>query len=186
MDTDRKRRKQPEIIRRRLLDETARIALEKGLQAVTVEAVARGAGVTKGGLFHHFPSKEALMQAVFEDQLQHFDALIDMQMDRDGASHGCFTRAYVTAVLDIENGTPAALSNAMIVNADLRRLWSVWLRRRLERHGATDAGPELEIIRYAADGYWLTDLWEVDADLKTGRDAFREQLLFKTRNITPQ
>ena len=52
------RKKQPEQVRRTLLDCAARIAAEQGIANVTVQAVAEAAGVTKGGLFHHFPEQK--------------------------------------------------------------------------------------------------------------------------------
>jgi DNA-binding transcriptional regulator YbjK len=54
------RQKQPEAVRRALLEQAARLAVEQGVAAVTVQAIADAAGVTKGGLTHHFPSKQAL------------------------------------------------------------------------------------------------------------------------------
>jgi len=40
---------------------------ERGYDATSVEEVLRRAGVSKGALYHHFPTKEALFEAVFED-----------------------------------------------------------------------------------------------------------------------
>lgn len=40
---------------------------ERGFAAAPLDEVVRSAGVTKGALYHHFPSKEALFLAVFED-----------------------------------------------------------------------------------------------------------------------
>jgi len=50
------RRKAPEAVRQALLDATARVIGQGGLAALTVQDVARTAGVSKGALFHHFSS----------------------------------------------------------------------------------------------------------------------------------
>jgi AcrR family transcriptional regulator len=63
------RKKQPEQVRRALLDCAAQLAVENGLSAVTLQAVAEAAGVTKGGLLHHFASKQILIEAVFANLL---------------------------------------------------------------------------------------------------------------------
>jgi AcrR family transcriptional regulator len=39
---------------------------ELGYEATSVEAVLRDSGVSRGALYHHFPSKEALFEAVLE------------------------------------------------------------------------------------------------------------------------
>ena len=153
------RPKQPEQVRRALLDAAAAIAVDRCFAAVTVQAVAAAAGVTKGGLFHHFANKQALIEGMFADRLDQFDAEIDAAMAADPGGRGHFTRAYLRAAFDgaaIGFHTPwSALTAATIGDAALCRLWAQWLRARIERHAATDDEPMLEIVRLAADGAWL-------------------------------
>jgi len=54
MSEAHRKKKQPEQVRRNLLDCTAKIAAEQGVAKVTIDAVAKAAGITKGGLLHHF------------------------------------------------------------------------------------------------------------------------------------
>lgn len=175
------RPKQPELVRRRLLDSAADIAVNKGLAGVTIQAVAQAAGVTKGGLFHHFASKEKLIEGEFLDQVGKFDAHIDRALGQDHACYGCFTRAYVAAVFDLKDDIIAALSISMMADPALRVLWSDWMRARLDTHRDTDSAPALEIVRYAADGVWLADLWRLDDNLRSARPELRSQLLHMTR-----
>src|SRR3546814_10243849 len=58
MSLSHQRKKQPELVRRSLIDCAARIVAEAGVGGATIQAVADAAGVTKGGLLHHFPSKQ--------------------------------------------------------------------------------------------------------------------------------
>ncbi len=56
----------------RLLGIARRIFEEKGFAATTTQEVIEEAGVTKGALYHHFPSKLALFEAVYrtvEDEM---------------------------------------------------------------------------------------------------------------------
>jgi len=46
--------------RSKLLDAALDVIRAQGYAATTVDDLCRAAGVTKGGFFHHFPSKEAL------------------------------------------------------------------------------------------------------------------------------
>ncbi|MBW8284343.1 MAG: TetR/AcrR family transcriptional regulator, partial [Rhizobium sp.] len=112
------RKKQPEQVRRALLDCAATLAVENGLSAVTLQAVADAAGVTKGGLLHHFASKQILVEAVFAGLLAELGREIDGYMTADDEAYGRFTRAYVRAAFaDHELGlrSPwAALSVSLI------------------------------------------------------------------------
>lgn len=48
----------------RILDAVERIVMARGVAGLTLEAAAREAGVSKGGLLHHYASKEAMLSAV--------------------------------------------------------------------------------------------------------------------------
>ncbi|MEH2484949.1 AcrR family transcriptional regulator [Bradyrhizobium sp. AZCC 2230] len=139
------RAKQPEQVRRALLDHAADIAMDHGVSGITVQAVAAAAGVTKGGLFHHFGSKQALIEGLFADLLARVDAEIDAAVKADPKPRGSFTRAYVNAVFTGKAfgfATPwAALSMVVVTDPSLRRLWNDWMKARLKRHRASDAAP---------------------------------------------
>ncbi|MGZ5897495.1 MAG: TetR/AcrR family transcriptional regulator, partial [Xanthobacteraceae bacterium] len=49
-----------------MLDAARDIIRAKGYAATTVDDICRAAGVTKGGFFHHFASKEQLAKAAIE------------------------------------------------------------------------------------------------------------------------
>lgn len=55
--------------RRRLLDAAETLARRLGPANVSLDAVAAEAGVSKGGLFYHFPSKVRLLEALVADHL---------------------------------------------------------------------------------------------------------------------
>ena len=58
------RRREPERKRARLLAAARRLFAERGYAATTTAQLARAAGVAEGTVFHHFPSKRALLEAV--------------------------------------------------------------------------------------------------------------------------
>ena len=50
----------------RILEATTALLLERGYGATSIDGICRIAGVTKGGLFYHFDSKETLASAAVE------------------------------------------------------------------------------------------------------------------------
>lgn len=52
--------------RKKILDSARRLFIEDGYEATTIGAVLGEAGVSRGALYHHFSSKEALAEALFE------------------------------------------------------------------------------------------------------------------------
>ena len=53
--------------RRQILDAALALCAEDGLQGAATARIARAAGVANGTLFHHFPSKELLIQQLYQD-----------------------------------------------------------------------------------------------------------------------
>ncbi len=182
------RRKQPEQVRRALLDCVARIAADEGPAAITIQAVADAAGVTKGGLLHHFATKQALVEALFSDLLERLDQDIDHQMAADPQPEGRFTRAYVRACFaDRALGQAslwAALAVSIVAEPGLRDLWARWLEERLERHRDTDNTPIFSIVRLATDGVWLDDLLRKDGTRRDDIDRLESHLLKLARPST--
>jgi AcrR family transcriptional regulator len=62
-----KRRREPDVTRERLLRAAFEEMYRRGFQAASLETILKQAGVTKGALYHHFPDKAALGQAVVDD-----------------------------------------------------------------------------------------------------------------------
>jgi AcrR family transcriptional regulator len=56
-----------EATRAQLIAIAMRMFAERGYEDTSIEAVLREAGVSRGSLYHHFPSKEALFEAVAEE-----------------------------------------------------------------------------------------------------------------------
>lgn len=180
-----RRKKQPELVRRALLDHASRLAVEQGIAAVTVQAVSDAAGVTKGGLLHHFKSKQALVSAVFDELLGTIDRDLDRRIGGDAERYGVFTRAYLEAVfdmgLDADGGPWASLSMSWLTDPDLRALWAQWFNARVARHEETDGDVRLAVVRLAADGLWLADLAGVAV---ADRERLHGELLRATRSPT--
>lgn len=62
----RRTRLAPEVRRALILDATAEIILGHGLAAVTIERVARQAGVSKGLIYTYFQTQEGLLAALLQ------------------------------------------------------------------------------------------------------------------------
>ncbi|MSP63698.1 MAG: TetR/AcrR family transcriptional regulator [Myxococcales bacterium] len=57
-----------EATRRRVLDTALALLRERGLEGTTMRAIAREAGLSLGAAYYHFPSKESIVLAWYEEQ----------------------------------------------------------------------------------------------------------------------
>src|SRR5258707_15451702 len=63
-----------ESVRERILAAAMAVAKESGAGRLSLDAIARRAGVSKGGLLYHCPKKDALMRALVERDFAGIDA----------------------------------------------------------------------------------------------------------------
>src|SRR4051812_42345856 len=138
------------LTRNRLLDAAATVVRRDGAQALTLDAVAAEAGVSKGGLLYHFKTKRDLVQAMIERWLSEFQRDID-------AADPSFVRGYVKASAPDENelGMLAAVVADPALLATVREQYAIWQDRvTREARDPVDA----TVARVAADGVWLGEL----------------------------
>lgn len=117
----------PPLAREKVLDAFEEILIAEGERAATLEATARAAGVSKGGLLYHFGSKEELEGGL----LERLDHLTTLDLERMTAAEEGPVAYYVrTSVMEDD-----ALDRALIAAT------------RLAQGGSTRAGDMLRETR---------------------------------------
>ncbi|WKD60726.1 Nucleoid occlusion factor SlmA [Corynebacterium ciconiae DSM 44920] len=83
--------------REAVLDAYETLLIERDDQAATIEAIAKAAGKSKGGLLYHFPSKQALADGLIERlQRRTGDDIANMRAADEGAVHYYLRTSAVT------------------------------------------------------------------------------------------
>jgi AcrR family transcriptional regulator len=159
-----------------LLQAANRVVLTQGTAHLTLDAVAHEAGVSKGGLLYHFPNKDALVAAMIETLIEHFNADVARVLADDTAP-GAWLRAYTRVSFHSDPNDEqvgAALLAAVGTNPDLiepLRTNTVEWQRQAEQSGVE---PVLgTVIRLAVDGLYMNEL----LGLSRLDPAFREQVM---------
>lgn len=156
-------RRNAEETRTRLLDAAGRVVVDRGVDALTLEAVAQGAGVSKGGLLHHFATKETLMCALIEHAFATYELFIEQAIDPrepEGLA-GRWTRAYIRSSFDTDErlhnlGVVLALMTRRdpeLVKAAAEGIGRIW--EALDHDGLEPVHATL--IRSAADGIFYNE-----------------------------
>lgn len=158
-----RRKNDPDAVRGRLLDCAAQLVVDHGLSSLTLESVARKAGVSKGGLLHHYPGKDALIGGLFEQVVDWFDSRVEAVLEPDETRPARFSRAYLRVIAGIDMSAPAQKRFAVLIlmlssDPQCCARWNSWVEGRLHRHHETDSSPAARTLRLAADGLWLSDL----------------------------
>jgi AcrR family transcriptional regulator len=92
------------MCRDRLLDAAAALVPRRGAGELTLDAVAERAGVSKGGLLYHFPSKDALIQAMIARMVEAFNLDLHAAIAKEPPGPGRVTRAMIKVGFDHPKG----------------------------------------------------------------------------------
>ena len=169
--------------KKRIIDAAEEVVLRDGVARLTLDAAAAEAGLSKGGVLYHFPTRDSLVAGMVDKIIAEFDEDIEREVE-DGGGPGAFTRAYIRATMapsstrpDREDRLGAALIAAAAAQPELlvplQRAADRW-QARLEDDGLD---PTLAtVLRLACDGLWLCDLFGLAAPSPDMRGAVGDAL----------
>ncbi len=174
----------------RLLDAAERVVARDGVRGLTLEAVAHEAGVSKGGLLYHYPTKSALIIAIVERFANRCEADQAAALAADPHAAGAFARAYLLARARPPDPNVAPVQTALLAAAatdsqyldPFRKRLVAW-QARLEADGIDPAAAS--IVRLAIDGLCLGQLLGVPVPEGDLRQAVIDALLEMTRPTKP-
>jgi AcrR family transcriptional regulator len=131
--------------RARILDATAEaIAADP---AASLEQVAARAGVSRATLYHHFPSRDALMDALTERSVDEVTAALQAARPNDGAAFEALERVLVAAWQIVGRYRGLVIVNQRLERAELQARLApalALLRSLIERgQRSGDFDPEL-------------------------------------------
>lgn len=153
----------PPHAREKVLDAFESLLIEDGERAATMEAIARTAGVSKGGVLYHYASKEALEAALLARLQTRVDEdLAQMSASDEGpvayyvrtsAMDGTALDRAIVAVSRLAQAGRASASDAL---RTVRERWSQALRPHV-------AGPAaLDLVMLVSDGVYYNNALQHD------------------------
>lgn len=152
----------PPLARERVLDAFEALVIADGERAATLDATAKAAGVSKGGLLYHFGSKDELIAGM----LERLDALTTADLERmSSAAEGpvayyvrtsvmeddALDRALIAASRLAQGGSPAAADS-------LRHVRNRWAEK-IRPHVRDDAS--LDLVMLVSDGLYFNNSLDV-------------------------
>jgi len=147
----------------KLLDAAEAVVVRQGISNLTLDAVAAEAGMSKGGLLHHFRTKDRLVEALVVRSAENWRACYLEAYGRTPEGPGRMARALLSYCLSDAQGwtdqlrhSSSAVFAALAQNPSLiepmRAVYSD-LHRRIAEDGLPPGVGEA--IAAAIDGLWL-------------------------------
>ncbi|MGH8772014.1 MAG: TetR/AcrR family transcriptional regulator [Burkholderiales bacterium] len=145
-----------------LLDAAEAVVMRQGIANLTLDAVAAEAGMSKGGLLHHFPNKDRLVEALVTRTANEMRAYHQETCARTPDGPGRMTRGLLSTLSDIECWSEQCRRSSSAAFAALAQNPSLIEPMRaayadLQRRIAQDELPPGvgEAVVAAIDGLWL-------------------------------
>lgn len=165
-----------------LLRAAADIVNEQGVSALTLDAVAQRAEVSKGGLLYHFNNKQALIQGLVDHANELYRENVRSYVDGD--QQGKWLQAFIEATRKhrkenkaVTSAILAAQGNDRNLLAPLQATYQEW-QDHIQADGLDPV--DATIYRLAVDGLWLSDIF----GLTSIDDEMREAVLDRLKALS--
>lgn len=168
--------------RDRILEAAERVVGDVGAARLTLDVVAQAAGVSKGGLLYHFPSKESLLGALAQRYVHNMDRCIEVaKLDlQSGGSRDL--KACIMGVLGTDLSCAKAMGAALLAAAanDLTLLEDI--RERLATYTDALAASSTDfaraaIVTLAIDGLMMRESLRISPFTAQQREQVVKELL---------
>jgi len=137
--------------RQRILEAAEAVAQKVGPAHLSLEAVAERAGISKGGLLYHFPSKQALIVAVIEQHISQIEC-VRRKAEAQAASSPCpVANGHIEAFkhkMQDDSTVPPGILAALAETPALLEPFRDYNRRFVERIDRTKPGWEMAMIAF--------------------------------------
>jgi len=140
-------------LKQRILEAADSLARDVGPGHISLEAVAARAGVSKGGLLYHFPSKENLLEALVEHHLQVFDDALTARQTESAGAPNSVTEAFLDLFMreyERKQPPPSGLMMVLAENPGLLEPVRHYNRIFLDRMKENASDPNLATVVFLA------------------------------------
>lgn len=186
MSEAHRRSKQPDLVRSQLLNVAIELIVSEGYESLTLDKVAKRAGVSKGGLQYHFSSKAVLLRGVCDSLREMFEPMFNEALAQEPESPKQATRAYIRVCFaKIDPRCTRAMFLLTLALPEFAREQGEWMQNLIDRD--TARAPELAqmllLCRFAADGLWIAETSGVLSFDEATRIALLNRLLAITDSL---
>lgn len=183
--------------RTRLLIAAENVLIANGVAGLSFDAVAMEAGLSKGGVLHHFRTKEDLIDALVQRYVERYDHAMNTELSRLGDSSGNISRAYIASSLENAQRSESNYNEVGArlcagLSSDPRKLFPVFEQNRRWQNSIENDGIDpmtATIVRLAVEGLWYLEIMGVDrfpADVRMKIIARLEEMIEGAEHVSTE
>lgn len=138
-------------VRRKIIESASELAQQTGPGNLSLDAVAARAGVSKGGLLYHFPTKTKLLEAMVAQFVDEFALSLAEREAADGESSDRLISAYLDLFVEqhvCNRPPPSGLLAALAEDPSFLKPIRALERELLNRMTLEGSDPAVALITY--------------------------------------
>ncbi|MYR08394.1 TetR family transcriptional regulator [Gordonia sp. SID5947] len=184
-----------------LLTTAGKMFAEQGLRSTTVRDIADAAGILSGSLYHHFDSKESIVDEILrgflDDLFARYRVIADAGLTATETLRGLIVSSF-EAIDEQRNAVAIYQDEAKRLagqerfgyieerNTEFRQLWHAVLRRGVD-HGEFRADLDVELAyRFLRDTVWVAVRWYRPGGALSADDIAGQYLSIVLDGILPR
>lgn len=181
------RNKHPEVTVNKILEVSKRLFLERGYDHTKIQDIADELGMTKGAIYHHFESKEEIMNKLGETMFIHNNPfeIVKKRNDLNGLEKmklAIKLNQSNEQMVELTNQVLPLLENPQILakmfESNYQNLLPYWLE--LIKEGQEDGSIKTDQPKELAELLILTDLWMIPSLFPGNIDDIKNRYKFVT------
>jgi AcrR family transcriptional regulator len=166
----------------KILETAVKVSVDQGIKGLTIDNVAAAAGMSKGGVFYHFKSKDELLESMVHHIIDQFEAecqkLCEAGMDT------------VTATIESSfSDTPdqhnricamvAAVAHDRTILSRASCRFEDWILEM--QHAGCSRGTAL-LVAHTIDGFFIASAFDMSQNLAEDRVVLKARLIEVVRS----
>lgn len=151
----------PPVSKEKVLQAAERIVQRQGAGNLTYDQLVKESGVTRGGITYHFPTKDLLLRALMERDMQQWEAMeknLRPRIDNQEAADLIGSMRAMTRTSDEQRRFVAGMLSAITHDQELLEPIREMNRERYEGQKGSPKEVNLMILELAAAGLFWQDI----------------------------
>lgn len=170
MNNNYKKKKEPIENRKLILEAVIDLANHLELSQISFDVLAKKCGLSKGGIIHHFPTKETIFDTLFKDSFEEYKHWIQEEL----ASKKLKNPAIALISVAIKNSNDdnyrkltKVIFKCLVNNEQYSQLWNKWFTEYIINDLDEDTEIATLLGSLVAIGMWNVDalgLYKIEID----------------------
>ena len=159
-----KKKKEPIENRKLILEAAIELANTLELSQISFDALSKKSGLSKGGIIHHFPTKESIFDTLFKENFEEYQNWIQDEMKSENLANPAIALLRVNLRRcndDNYRKLMKVIYKCLVNNEQYCKLWKEWFSEKIIKDLNEESEIKTLLGALAAIGLWNMNTLEL-------------------------